>query len=361
MPRTKSGPAPGERDFVNFYSRITGTLENTCGREAFASRLARLRRDGDAPAADPAFLHALQRCFRRLGRAEADTDMRRFAADFARETAAAVSREESQVLLLLRLFALGGDAPGLKPVCGPSPQCHACLLTRECDFFNSPRKPEMTALPPAARLAEGNAEALSDAELLSVLLHGEKATGREPVVGTLFARYGRLRALFRAEGKEFAAIRGMAKPQALRLAAVGALHRRLLAERRNETLRITSAKDIFDRYAAELRDFRTEAAVLLLLDQQNSVIRDVWFREGGPNAAFVPVAELLRPAVREYAVRVALAHNHPGNDPSPSLSDAEYTRRLRGACDMLGIGLVDHVVIAESGYFSFAEEGMLGG
>ncbi len=361
MPKTKSGSAPGGRDFVNFYSRITATLESACGREALADRLGRLRREAETPASDPAFLHALQRWFRRLGRAGVDTDMRAFARDFIRDAAAAVSREEGQVLLLLRLFALGEDAGDLKAVCGASPLCHLCLLTRECDFFNSPRKPEMAAFPPATRLTEGNAETLSDAELLSVLLHGEKATGREPVVGTLFARYGRLRAMFRAEGKEFAAIRDMSKPQALRLAAVSVLHRRLLAERRNETLRITSAKDIFDRYAAELRDFRTEAAVLLLLDQQNSVIRDVWFREGSPSAAFVPVAELLRPAVREYAVRVALAHNHPGNDPSPSLPDVDYTRRLRGACDMLGIGLVDHVIVAEAGYFSFAEEGMLGG
>jgi DNA repair protein RadC len=349
------------KDCVTFYSRVTNTLENCCGRGALAERLARLRRDAETPAVDGAFLQAMHRWFRRLGRVDGNTDMAGFVRAFAAETAAAVSRGEEQVFLLLRLFALGEDGIGLKPVCGSAPQCHACLLTRECDFFNTPRKPEMATLSPARRMAEGGAEALSDAELLSLVLHGQKATGREPVVTTLLARYGRLRALFRAEGREFSGFRDMTKPQALLLSAVGALHKRLLAEKRNETLRISSARDIFDRYAAELRDFRVEAAVLLILDQQNSVVRDVWFCEGAPNMSFVPVAELLRPAVREYAVRIALAHNHPGNDPSPSLSDLDYTRRLRGACDMLGIGLVDHVIIAESGYFSFAEEGMLEG
>ncbi len=353
--------AQDDKSFVTFYARLINTLETCLGVDAFADVLARLRQSAEPVSLDAAFLHALHRWFRRLGRADADTAMPAFARAFAADAARAVSREADQVFLLLRLFALGKDSVGLKPICGASPQCHLCLLTRECDYFNTPRKPEAAALSPAKRLAEGATETLSDAELLSVLLHGEKATGREAVVATLLARYGRLRAMFRAEGKEFAGIRDMTKAQALRLAAIGALHRRLLVERRNETLRIASAKDIFDRYAAELRDFRVEAAVLLILDQQNNVIRDVWFCEGSPNMAFVPVAELLRPAVREYAVRIALAHNHPGNDASPSLSDLDYTRRLRGACDMLGIGLVDHVIIAESGYFSFAEEGMLGG
>ncbi len=354
------------KDAVTFYARLTQTLENRCGAEAFAAFLSRRRAAPEQPAAgaeraEKSFLPAAHRAFRRLGRAGTETDIAAFVRDFAGATARAVSRESAQILLLLRLFVLGEDALGLKPVCGGTPQCHLCLLTRECDFFNTPRRPEMAALSPAKRLEAGTPDSLSDAELLAVLLYGDRATGREPAVATLLARYGRLRAMFRAEGREFAGIRDMSRQQAQRLAAIGALHRRLLAERRNDTVRITSAQDIFDRYAAELRDFRLEAAVLLILDQQNNVIRDVWFCEGAPNMAFVPVAELLRPAVREYAARIALAHNHPGNNPSPSLSDIDYTRRLRGACDMLGIGLVDHVVIAESGYFSFAEEGMLEG
>ncbi len=361
MPKAKPGAAPGGKDSVTFYTRLVRTLVAGSGVDVIADSIALRRRQEKPAAADGAFLHAVHRWFRRLGRVESDTDIAAFVRDFIDEMALSVSRDADQVSLLLRLFALGDDSAGIKPVCGPSPQCHLCSLTRECDCFNSPRKPEAAVLSPAKRLAEGNAEALSDAELLSVILHGDRATGREPVVTTLLARYGRLRAMFRAEGREFEGIRDMAKPQALRLAAIGALHRRLLAERRNEMLRISSAKDIFDRYAAELRDFRIEAAVLLLLDQQNSVLRDVWFCEGSPNMTFVPVAELLRPAVREYAVRIALAHNHPGNDASPSLSDIDYTRRLRGACDILDIGLVDHVIIAESGFFSFAEEGMLRG
>lgn len=348
------------RDLVTFYSRLTHTLENACGRETLAVRLAALLQQTAANETDDIFLQTLSRWFRRLGRVGADCDLSTFAADFIRRTGMAVSRPENQVALLMQLFAMGDDAAAMKAVCGATPQCHACQLTRECDYFNNPRKPEMAALTPAARLGAGNDRTLSDAELLAVILFGDKATGHEPVVANLMARYGRLRAVFRAETMEFQGIRDMSKMQALRMAAISALHRRLLEEKRGDVLRITSARDIYDRYAPELRDYRVEAAVLLMLDQQNSVIRDAWFCEGSPNMAQMNIADLLRPAVREFAVRVALVHNHPGNNPSPSLADLDFTRRLRGACDIIGIGLVDHVIVTESGYYSFAEEGMLG-
>lgn len=348
------------RDLVAFYSRLTHTLENAYGRDTLAELLTNLRRSNLADDMPMPIEPALSRTFRRLGFIRFDSDIDVFVKDFAKKVADAVTRSERHVLLLLRLFAMGDDSHGLKPVCGPTPQCLSCQLTRDCDHFNNPRKPEMATLSPADRLMAGNDQALSDAELLSVIMFGDKGTGMEPVVATVLARYGRLRAVFRADGHEYSSIRGMSNPHALRLAAITALHRRLLAERRGEMLRITSARDIHDRYAAELRDYRIEAAVLLMLDQQNHVMRDAWFCDGSPTLAQVGIAELLRPAVREFAARIALVHNHPGNDPSPSLSDLDFTRRLRSACDIMGVGLVDHVIVAESGYYSFAEEGMLG-
>lgn len=360
-PAVPAGSDDPDRDQVVFYSRLTHTLENACGREALARRLAEFRHGEPGAEAAKTADNAVLRSFRRLGLIRENAAKDGGIADFAKRVGASVSRPDSHVLLQLRLFAGGDVDMELKPVCGPTPQCHLCQLTRECDYFNSPRKPAMALLTPAARLMSGNDMALSDAELLAVILFGDKATGMEPVVSTLFARYGRLRAMFQAESHEYAGIRDMAKSQALRLSAIAALHRRLLAERRGDSLHIASAQDIHDRYAPELRDYRVEAAVLLLLDQQNNVIRDVWYCEGSTNVALVAIADLLRPAVREFAVRVALVHNHPSNNPSPSLADLDYTRRLRSACDVMGIGLVDHVIVAESGYYSFAEQGMLGG
>jgi DNA repair protein RadC len=165
----------------------------------------------------------------------------------------------------------------------------------------------------------------------------------------------------RGEFREFSGLRGMAKSQALRLAAFNALHRRLLTESRGEMLRIVTAQDFHARYAPELRDMLTETVVLVMLNQQNHVIRDAWFSQDSPNGISLKVGDFLRPALREYAPRVAIVHNHPANSTKPSIEDSNFTRNVRDACGLLGLVLVDHVIVAESGYFSFKENGMLGG
>lgn len=349
------------RDFVTFYSLLTRTLEEACGRDQLAKRLAEERSAGSTAGDNVASaLNGLSRCYRRIGFITEEHNVEAFSREFARHVALAVSRPEGQVALLVRLFAAGEDGGAFDPVCGATPHCHRCLLTRECDHFNYPRKPEMASRPPAGRLMSGNAATLSDHDLMSVILFGDKATGQEELVKTLFARYGRFLAMARAEPREFSGLRGMTKPQALRLAAINVLHRRLLDERRGEMLRITSAQDLYDRYAPELRDMRSEMAILVLLDSQNHVIRDAWFGQDSPNITHVKVGDLLRSAIVEYAVGVALVHNHPGNNPSPSQGDVNYTLNLRLACETLGLKLVDHVIVADSGYYSFAENGMPG-
>ncbi len=346
------------RDLVNFYTRLTRSVEQACGSKAVADCLARLRTVLLPDEEVSPDRNALSRSFRRVGFSRSECESETFLADFVAKVARAVSRPERQVSLLLRLFVQGDDAAG-KAVCGATPQCYICQLTRECDHYNIPRKPEMASRPPAERFMVDNDQALSAQELLGVILFGEKGTGNEELVETLMARYGRLRAIFRADAHEFSGIRGITKPQALRLASIAALHRRLLAEERGAMLKITCARDIYHRYLPELRDYRVEAAVLLMLDPQNNILRDAWFCDGSPTVAHLATADLLRPAVREFASRVALVHNHPSNNPKPSISDIEFTKRLRHACDIIGLSLVDHVIVTESEYYSFAESGML--
>lgn len=355
----KTDSAEGDRDLVLLYARLTQTLESILG-DALAVQLAGLRQSPFPEESFAKALPAMGRAFRRLGLMDAGADGEAFARGLAARTGDAVNRPAEHILFLWALFCRGEPEAGLKAVCGAAPDCRRCGLTRECDYYNNPRTPAMALLSPAERLLSGDDRALSDAELLAVFLFGEKADGQEEVVGTLLARYGRLRALFRADAHEYRGIRDMGKPQTLRLAAAAALHRRLLAERRDALLHISSARDLYDRYAAELRDFQVEAAVLVLLDQQNNVVRDVWYCDGSPTMAHIAVPDLLRAAVREYAPRVALIHNHPSDNAAPSQADKDFTRRLRSGCDLLGLGLVDHVIVCESGYFSFAEEGMLG-
>lgn len=367
-PEGDAGGGPGfDRDLVSLYSRFTRTLEDLCsrpggcGRDGLARRLSELRREAADAAKAKAALHAVARCFRRMELLPAGNAVPESVREFAARMAESVSRPEPHVLSLLGMFCCGDDALSLRPVCGNVPACQSCQLTRDCEYYNRPRKPEMTTLTPAQRLWAENDKALSDAELLAVILFGEKGTGAEALVETLLARYGRLRALFRADANGFMTIRGMQKPQALRLAAFTVLRNRLLEEEREERLLISSSRDIYDRYAPELRDYQVEVAVLLLLDAQNRVIRDKWIYGESVGTARAEVAGLLRSALRGYASRVALVHNHPSGESSPSMDDLNFTRRLRQACDTVGMALVDHVIVGERDFFSFADNGMLQG
>ena len=106
-----------------------------------------------------------------------------------------------------------------------------------------------------------------------------------------------------------------------------------------------------------LRDMAHERFVALLLDSRNRVIKDVVVSQGTLTASLVHPREVFRAAVRESAAALVLVHNHPSGDPAPSGEDREVTRRLCDAGRIVGIRVLDHVVIAERGYFSFCEAG----
>ncbi|MCC8181152.1 MAG: hypothetical protein LIP23_09625 [Planctomycetes bacterium] len=350
---------PAGRDLVFFYTHLTQTLQEAFGDARLAEILDELRKQpqgDDMRGADAAFIG---RSLRRIGIMFQEQEADAFLPLFVEQVGQAVSRPGWQIYNQLHLFTTGDGKTGVKPVCGATPRCLDCRLTRYCDYFNHPRKPILATMSPVERLLSSNEKALSDAELLALCLFGPKATGRESVVETLLNRYGRLRAVFRALPGEFQAIRDVTNGQVVKLASHAALYRRLLAERRDAMLHISSVSDIYNRYSAELREFKIEAAVLLMLDQHNNVIRDVWYTSQSPNSAKIGIADLLRPTVREFAVRIVLVHNHPSGNPTPSEADRRFTFMLCQACRIFGLDFMDHVIITESSYFSFRETGIL--
>jgi DNA repair protein RadC len=349
---------------VWFFANLILTLEDFHGGAWLGEWIAELRRASDEAGASAALDPAGGRFLRRMGYVKSLSELGEFGGQFTEYVAKAASRPPRQIGALINLFARGDPTLGKKPVCGATPVCQSkdggrCGLSRDCDHYNRPRSPVLPEGAPSERLVDGLAGTLSDAEVLAVALFGDKGAGDEPPVSSLFERYGRLRAIFGAEAREYRGMREVKPAQALRLAAFAELHRRVLREKRGAVLRIASAKDFYDRYAAELRDYNA-AAVLVLMDRGNNVIRDVWYRDQLQHVARLELSDLLRPVVRESAPRLALVHNHPSGDPTPSPADKDFTRRLKSACGIFGLSLVDHVVIAENGYFSFEEEGLLG-
>lgn len=116
---------------------------------------------------------------------------------------------------------------------------------------------------------------------------------------------------------------------------------------------------IFRAYGPRLRHVKKEHFLALLLDGQNRVMREVEISVGCLNASLVVPRDALVEAVRDSAAGILFVHNHPSGSRRPSPEDHSVTRRLKAACELLGIALVDHVIVAEEGCTSFAEDGWL--
>ena len=135
---------------------------------------------------------------------------------------------------------------------------------------------------------------------------------------------------------------------------------RRLATRRLEVGQcIQVPSDVHRHFFDRLRDYPQERFHALLLDSRHRVTREVLISQGTLTASLVHPREVFRHAVRQSAAALVLVHNHPSGDPAPSSEDRRVTERLLRAGEVLGIRVLDHVVVAEHGYYSFNEAGEL--
>jgi len=212
---------------------------------------------------------------------------------------------------------------------------------------------------PRERLGRFGAHALSDGELLALLL-GTGGPGRSAreLAEQLLANGG-LRELARTTPAELRRRPGIGAAKSASLLAAVELGRRLAARRLREGDPIRGPEDLFRHFHASLRDAPHERFLVVLLDGRHRVLREVLTSQGTLTASLVHPREVFRPALREGAAALVVVHNHPSGDPSPSAEDREVTRRLVRAGALLGVPLLDHVVVAERGYCSLREEGVV--
>jgi DNA repair protein RadC len=213
---------------------------------------------------------------------------------------------------------------------------------------------------PGERLEGRGADALSDLELLGVLLgEGRRPDAAERRAYDLLARFGDLRGLASAGAGRLTAWEGLPRRQARRLVAAFALGRRAAAVplRRGRVLK--DAADILAAYGPVLRDVPREVVLAVHLDAKGRVLREVRVSEGSLMQSCAHPREVFGPALRESAAALILVHNHPSGDPEPSTLDIDVTRRLVAAGALLGISLLDHLVLGDACYVSLLERGVI--
>ncbi len=203
--------------------------------------------------------------------------------------------------------------------------------------------------------------ALSDAELLALLFR-TGGGGRDglALAREVLAESGGLAALDQVAGLEFLRFPGIGPAKSASLLAALELGRRVAGRSLRSGAPVRGPADVAGHFRPRLRRALQESFFVVLLDGRHRMISEHLISRGTLTASLVHPREVFRPALREAAAAVILLHNHPSGDPSPSQEDREVTLRLSRAGELMGIPVLDHVVVAEGGYCSFRDRGLLG-
>lgn len=228
------------------------------------------------------------------------------------------------------------------------------------------KSPMVKDLPEAERprekLLTRGAKALSNAELLAILLRtGTKEDSVMRVAEKLLIAYKSkgLSGISNLSPKEFSKVKGIGTVKAITVIAALELGMRLAEEPARQRIVIRSPKDVADYVMAHLRYENKEHFITMLLNTKNCVLATPVVSIGSLNASIVHPREVFTEAIKYSAAAMILVHNHPSGDPTPSKEDILITKKLVQAGEIMDISVLDHVIIGDSKYISVKEEGLI--
>lgn len=212
---------------------------------------------------------------------------------------------------------------------------------------------------PRARLVDVGPMALSDSELLSIVLrNGVVGANALDLARALLVEYGGWAGLLRADIPLLCHSHGIGAAKAVTIKAVLEIGRRLLLAKPGERLQVRSPADIAPLLMAEMGHLDQEHLRTVLLDTKNHVLGIHTVYVGSLNASMVRVGELFKAALRQNCAAVILAHNHPSSDPTPSPEDVLVTREAVQAGKLLDCEVIDHLVVGQGRWVSLRERGL---
>lgn len=210
---------------------------------------------------------------------------------------------------------------------------------------------------PREKMAERGVTALTDAELLAILLRTGTAEKSALDIGSELADngglYKRLAGITRLT--ELTNIKGLGQAKAATVLAALEIGRRIASAKPLEKIHLSCPQEAAEFLMPRLRYAIKEQFVVVLLNSKNKVIGTEVVSEGSLSNSIVHPREVFVPALLQHAAAIMVAHNHPSGEPSPSLEDRELTSMLVRSGKVLGIPLVDHIIIGDGNYYSFLE------
>lgn len=215
-------------------------------------------------------------------------------------------------------------------------------------------------LMPREKLIAYGASVLSDSELLAIFLRtGNRELPVRQFAEHLLGVFGSLHRLLTAGYDEFKPLNGIGDSKYCQMQAIVELSRRFFSSQFQEMAFLNSACSV-KAYLHQLIMWQErEVFVVLFLNNQNQLIRYEEMFSGTVNCVEVHPREILRVALKVNAVSVILAHNHPSGNEKPSRADLLLTKKIAQVCELVGIGVLDHLVVGKFNTFSFAEHGLI--
>jgi DNA repair protein RadC len=214
---------------------------------------------------------------------------------------------------------------------------------------------------PREKLLSKGVTALSNSELIAILInHGTKEKSAVEVAQEIL-RTGKdnLNELGKLSVKELMKVKGIGEAKAISIVAAMELGRRRQATAYREKAVITSSSDVANYLQTLLKDYKHEVFAVLFLNRANKINHFQIISEGGITGTVADPRIILKKALEEDAVSLILCHNHPSGSLKPSRADEELTLKIKEAAKYLDIKVLDHLIVSEDGYYSFADEGML--
>lgn len=212
---------------------------------------------------------------------------------------------------------------------------------------------------PRERLASLGPQALSNAELIAILLRvGIQGENVVSVAQRLLNKFGGLQGLHRAPFAELKKQRAIGEAKASQVKAAIELGRRLTLESPEERPSINSPADAAALVAYEMSALEQEHLRVMLLDRRNHVLDIVEIYKGSVNSSQIRVGEIFKEAIRRNASALIVIHNHPSGDPTPSPDDVAVTRAIVQAGKLLDMDVLDHMVIGQGKWVSLKERGL---
>ena len=211
---------------------------------------------------------------------------------------------------------------------------------------------------PRERLLKCGAGALSDAQILAIMLRtGGGGKSALDLAMEMLNSFGNLRSIEQASVAELAHFKGMGDAKTAQIKAAFELGRRLLCEAHPKGPQFLSGNDVYIYYSQRFSLMKREVFHCAMLDAKNRVFRESRISEGTLTNSLIHPREAFRDAIKESAASVIFVHNHPSGDPAPSREDVLITERLVDAGEIVGIKVLDHVIIGDGQFTSMMEKG----